>query len=327
MAMRLSDAAAVAQAIDSQVVEQGTDDAPLRVEPQAAPAGALTDELAASVAELAAMLREERGGYTEAAGKEADAHMDELTLARFVGARPQIEHAAQMFRETMAWRAAVGIGKLRVELHPEAMRAAPAGSRGELVQRHFYAGHGGVTREGAPFWIERLGAADLAGFVHSGMLPLMLDGYSAYLETLFRTVRACSAARGELVKATLVVDVSGVSLSLLRHVSAIKMLTAIGPPYYPECTRRVLLVNAPRVVAMIWSAISHLLPKHTRTKVAIVSAAATWQTLVDEIDEAELPAFLGGRRRTDEGRYALPRAEPVPAGTKVAHEAKRCEVD
>lgn len=313
-------------AIDSQVELQSSD-APLRVEPQFAPPGALPAEVEAAVGELRALLDRERGSFSEAAGIEADAHFDDLTLARFVLARPRVDQACTMFRDTMAWRAAIGIGRLRVEMHPVRLRSAAGGGgppdgqlgvRAALVQRHFYAGFGGVTRDGAPFWVERLGQADLGGYAREpGYTGLMLDGYTSYLETLFRTVRACSAASGTLVKATLVVDVSGVSLSLLRHVSVIKLVTAIGPPYFPECTRRVLLVNAPRVVAMIWSAVSHLLPKHTKSKVAIVSAAATAQTLADEIDLVELPTFLGGQRRIGEGRYALPRAEPVPVGARV----------
>lgn len=46
---------------------------------------------------------------------------------------------------------------------------------------HFYAGHGGVCRSGAPFFIERLGLADLAGYTREkGLLELMLQAFTAH---------------------------------------------------------------------------------------------------------------------------------------------------
>ena len=316
--------ATVATAVEARRVMQDVcctvpSDAPcFRVEPQVAPVGVLSTEELKTVAALKDLILQERSGYTAAAGAEADAHMDEITLLRFAMARPgkSLAAALEMYRATMAWRAERQVNQLVHDLHPARLRSGGAGWRGAAILKHFYAGHAGVTRAGKPFFVERLGMADLGGFAREeGMLGLMLEAYIVYLESLFRTVRACSAATGSFVKATLVIDVSGAGLSMLTHLSALKEIaTSIGPAYYPEAAGRVLLVNAPGVAAMIYRLLSPLLPKNTRDKVSLVSRAGTLPLLLEEIDAAELPDFLGGERQTQTGEYAVPRAERVPEG-------------
>lgn len=49
---------------------------------------------------------------------------------------------------------------------------------------------------------------------------------------------------------------------MLRHLKTLKdMATSVGPPFYPETTGKVLLVNAPRVAAVIFNILRPVLPK------------------------------------------------------------------
>ena len=72
---------------------------------------------------------------------------------------------------------------------------------------------GGTAKDGSPFFVERLGAADLAGFAREPVvLDLMYDSYVAYLEGIFRTVRACAAATGTFTRCLVVVDAAELSM-------------------------------------------------------------------------------------------------------------------
>ena len=71
------------------------------------------------------------------------------------------------------------------------------------------------------------------------MLDVMLDAYVQYLESVFRVVRAASAASGTLVRAFIVVDCSGLSLSTIRNIGVIKKVASIGPVLCGEHALRV----------------------------------------------------------------------------------------
>ena len=153
----------------------------VRVEPQRAPAGALTDDQAEAVAALRRMIeltfapneRADSMVWSDAARVEAEAHMDDFTLLRFVIARSaSLEAALVMFSTAMHWRTAKSINSLFVELHP----LAPSSARHDAARAHSVSGCGGVDRTGVPYFVMRAGRADLAGFHRQPrLLELMTD--------------------------------------------------------------------------------------------------------------------------------------------------------
>ena len=139
---------------------------------------------------------------------------------------------------------------------------------------------------------------------------LMMDAAAANMEGIFRTVRSCSALSGRFVKCMVIVDMAGLSLSSVRHIGTIKPLVAFGPEFFPEGASKVLIVNAPRLFAGAWSLISPLLPQRSRDKVSIFSAAQSLAAMLERVEPAQLPKFLGGEQ--PEERCFVARAEPVP---------------
>ena len=101
--------------------------------------------------------------------------------------------------------------------------------------------------------------------------------------------RASSAALGHQVYGLVVADARGASLGLLRHLELIKFAAANVAANFPEATQKVLIVNAPRAVAVLWSAVSGLLPESVRAKCRVLSEAATRDALRDLVEVAELP--------------------------------------
>ena len=146
--------------------------------------------------------------------------------------------------------------------------------------------------------VERLGKADLAGVNREGedLLQLLLKSYIAYLETVFRSLTAESVKQQVLVRSLCLVDAAGVDSSTLWHINVVKAVAAIGPAYYPEMTERVLILQAPWVVAKLWAMLQPLLPAHTQSKVSIVEATpeATAAALDGVLDLAAAPAFIEG---------------------------------
>ena len=289
--------------------------APLTCTPETAPSGALEDP--EGVALLRQRVTAEMEGWGADAASEAAALLDDFTLQRYLLARPEgVDAALTMIRESCQWRVSRGISRLYGELHPD----APADCRHRWYSQarsYFYGGIGGTARDGTPYFIERLGKADLAGFSSEPeIFSLMLDAYAAHLELLFRTVRLRSAATGSLVRTILVIDASELSLSTLRHISIIKQASSIGQANFPEGVQRVFVVNAPRVVAAVWGAIAPLLPARTRKKVSINAARQSAAALEEVIAPEELPVFLAGLK--PDAECAVAHAERVPKGAGAA---------
>jgi hypothetical protein len=69
-----------------------------------------------------------------------------------------------------------------------------------------------------------------------------------------------------------------------------------------------------RNTAGAFALVSPLLPARTRAKVSVVSSRAAKATLLEHIDEVELPKFLGGLKE-DDGMCCA--AGPVPEGKVV----------
>lgn len=294
--------------VESAVARVISDPQPtvLRVEPQEAPSLAEADQ--ELVAGLRKLVVAEIDGWASDARAEASSHCDDFTLLRFAQARPAgLDQAIEMYRDTMAWRVKVQTNRIFADLHP----LAASSPDHKLARQCFYGGYSGVARDGAPVFVERLGRCDLAGVGNDpAVLDVMIAAYIQHLETIFRMTRALSAAKGELVKGYIIVDAAGVSFGTLRHISVVKTIAKIGPAYFPETTRRVMIVNAPAVLTAIWSAISPLLPPHTRAKVHILGKEFG-PAVAEHIDASQLPPFLGG---TGDGSK-IPEAGKVPPKT------------
>jgi hypothetical protein len=273
----------------------------------------LTVEQSSAVGAFRMAIVADLRSWPAAAQREAKGHLDDLTLFRFMEARPAgLSAALGMFRDAMAWRSTDNrcVNRAFTAHHP----MAPDGLLVAAGRKHFYAGFVGFDRNSEPIFGERLGKVDLPGLAREGepLQQLLMDAYIAYLETAFRMVRAASCATGTLVKSTFVVDATGFSLSMLRHVGLIKAFAAIGPPYYPEVTHSVIIVNAPRFASAAWAIIGPLMPKATREKVSVHSVSTSAAVLAQRFDLTELPGYLGGTKSDSECFVA--QALKIPRG-------------
>ena len=228
-------AAAAARAVIEPMLNAvpATADGPLRCQPLRAPLGALPPEVADSVRALRAKLEARLEHWSSAVRAEAEAQLDDLTLGRWAVAFPQGAEAA--FESAMKWRAESGPTQLMAELHPVARTREGRTARQAAVQEYGYAGIGGLTRDGLPYMIERMGKADFGGYARQGeaMMQLMRDAYVAHLELMTRAVRAAGAATGTFAMGLVVIDTKGVGASLLFNLALVKFAAKVGPPQPP----------------------------------------------------------------------------------------------
>ena len=196
---------------------------------QRAPEGALTQAETEQLCNLKAAISaaRARGSWSPGQTVEAEAHMDDFTLLRFCKSRPDsAEEALVMFEDAMQWRHERGTSALFAELH----KLGPPTARHACSRENFYAGFGGFAKDGSPFFIERMGIADLSGFASEPkVLDLMYDSYVCYLEQVFRSVRNHAAAVGSFSRILIVVDASQLGFSTMRNIGIIKAVSKIGP--------------------------------------------------------------------------------------------------
>ena len=155
-----------------------------------------------AVAELRQIIEALMDSQTLDAATKAEmcAHLDPLTLQRFVFARPTVDSAASMFTTSMAWRAERNLSALYAELHPTSWESQAASRKARLAAAHFWGGLVGTTKAGYPLFVERLGRIDLEGLSRSPVTrEAVVDAYVCYLEGIFRAVRAAASAEGQLV--------------------------------------------------------------------------------------------------------------------------------
>ena len=72
---------------------------------------------------------------------------------------------------------------------------------------------------------------------------------------------------------------------------------------YPEFLRRVFVINAPKIFALLYSMMKPFMHEKTRNKVHIYSYdAAQWKAaLLEDIDPKELPVCYGGTMTDPDG--------------------------
>jgi hypothetical protein len=94
-----------------------------------------------------------------------------------------------------------------------------------------------------------------------------------------------------------VIDAEGWNLSLANRktMEYIRGMTVADQARYPERLGVLLVINAPRVISILWRMISPLLDSVTKSKIKIISASDDWQSILKGfISEDQIPKMFGG---------------------------------
>lgn len=251
-------------------------------------------------------------------------YSDDSSLWRYLRAREfKIDKAEEMFKYSVNWKHQVGVDALLDEFRGNRSEVAAIKRattiRAKQAESMFGGGilHGVKSKSGAHVVVERLGKVDFAGLSRSNdMVELYTLAYTVYLEESWREIRKLGGKH----QALMLIDMKGLGLSALRHVSLVKKIAKIGPQSYPEIMKTVVILNAPSVLTHFWTFIAPVLPPNTKSKVHIPSKSQVKPLLDQLIDGGSdrLPTFLGGK---SSGESICP-AEPVSKVSKLSKSAK-----
>lgn len=170
------------------------------------------------------------------------------------------------------------------------------------VKRYYPHGYHGMDREGRPVYIERLGELDPKGLLSVATTEQILEyfTYESELTTIDR-LPSCSLATGRLVETSMsILDLKGLSFKVVSNSTIMKMVQALSKEqeeHFPSVMSTMVIVNAPAVFSMAWSAIKPFLDPRTVDCIQIFSAgqfADARERLLELIAPEELPPFLGG---------------------------------
>lgn len=247
-------------------------------------------------------------------GQSADlAHP--LVLARFVSfhSNANVTFLASKIFAAQTWRREINLQAIMKEwgvLDQEmTWRRWPQTNRAALGDRHFCAGRVcGKTHNGGPLVVARAGTCDVDGIVGGGLVGLMLNQLLFLFEEVLQAGHAASVQRSQLISGAVVIDMTGISISVLRHVPTLGRLVDTINMHYPDLVRTITIVNAPYTFTAIWRAVSPFLAPSTRGKVQILGYDFGPELEAHAgIDLTTMPRFLGGYASDAE----LPPAQPV----------------
>ncbi|GMH74260.1 hypothetical protein TrST_g14019 [Triparma strigata] len=249
---------------------------------------------------------------------------DPLTLERFLNARNgDVASASEMYRTTIAWRASKNLNVLMDSLgtveglyDERGCRTSPpsegwdwkrsTSKNSDCEKIHKFGFHGkmsSVASEDSSIAIWRLGKFDLSGIKSNNLLPLMESSFITHLEDLLQSGRTSSHRHSTLIRARLIVDLSGVSMSLATMLPTIKKLLGFGKLYFPECTKSATLINAPWVFSSLWGLVNPFLTDVMKKKVKILGNDWKLGEVFLEhsgVEVGGLPAFLDGNGKDED---------------------------
>ncbi|KAF5190315.1 Cral-trio domain-containing protein [Thalictrum thalictroides] len=91
-----------------------------------------------------------------------------------------------------------------------------------------------------------------------------------------------------------IVDLKGWELSNLDH-NVIPVLLSILQEYYPETVGQMYLINQPFTITAKWKIVSPFISSNTKKKFVFVDNKKVTPTLLQDIDEDQLPEIYGGK--------------------------------
>ncbi|VDM38732.1 unnamed protein product [Toxocara canis] len=123
--------------------------------------------------------------------------------------------------------------------------------------------------------VECAGRIDLNGILRTVQLNVFLTQRFKFQETMLNEINKMEALNNMQCSVIYILDLEGLTLNsnLLNVVTGpYRILWTLVYTNYPEWLDRMIVVNAPAYISILWKAISPLLPERTRNKVRIASS-------------------------------------------------------
>ncbi|XP_047959438.1 phosphatidylinositol transfer protein 3-like [Salvia hispanica] len=199
--------------------------------------------------------------------------VDEQTLRRFLRARDlHVEKASTMLANCLTWRRTfvpkgfVSETEVPNEIGQNKMFLQGTDKKGRPISVVFGARH--FSRKGG------------------------LDEFRRFL--VFALDKLCQRTPDGVGKFTIIGDLQGYGYcnsDIRANLAAITILQE----YYPERLGKMFIVHAPYIFMTMWKLVYPFIDKKTRNKVVFVEDKRLRETLLEDIDENQLPEIYGGK--------------------------------
>ncbi|TKY73718.1 Random slug protein 5 [Spatholobus suberectus] len=199
--------------------------------------------------------------------------VDDLMIRRFLRARSlDVEKASAMFLKYMKWkRSFVPNGYI-----------SPSEIAEDIAQGKMYVQ--GIDKKGRPITVAF--AAKHLQNKNRG------DGFKRYV--VFALEKLCSRMPPGQEKFLAIADIKGwgyANSDIRGYMNALSILQDC----YPERLGKLFIVHAPFMFMTVWKIIYPFIDDNTKKKIVFVENKKLKSTLLEEIDESQLPDIYGGQ--------------------------------
>lgn len=200
--------------------------------------------------------------------------VDDLMLRRFLRARDlHVEKASDMFLKYLKWKKSF----------------LPNGcvSKEEIEHdlSHNKVCIGGQDKKGRPIVVA------FAGRHHHNSKLGGLDEFKRFV--VYTLDKLCSRMPEGQEKFLAIGDLEGWGYSN-SDVRAYLGFIHVLQDYYPERLGKLLIVHAPRLFMTVWKIVYPFIDDNTKTKIQFVETKQIKSTMLEEIDESQIPDIYGG---------------------------------
>lgn len=214
-------------------------------------------------------------------GAEVESWHD-FELVKFLIARKfDMRHVIPMLEKHLAWRK---------EFRPSADECFPAS-----IAKDYPCGFSNETDfDGNLIYCERPGNGGLckgSEFVERYTLPVIERWHACGLEMGIGLMRKSNYRHKRLCY---IIDFQNITLLTPSMVSFAKTLAHVEQDNYPENLGRVVLLNCPLTVTIIWNAIKGFIDPRTTRKIVFLSPKKGHEVLKEWMSEEVIPDIAGG---------------------------------
>ncbi|XP_061337663.1 uncharacterized protein LOC133284618 [Gastrolobium bilobum] len=198
--------------------------------------------------------------------------VDDLMIRRFLRARDlDVDKASAMFLKYLKWRHSfVPNGSISPSEIPDEL------AHGKM----FVQGH---DKKGRPITV---------AFAAKHFQNKDGDAFKRYV--VFALEKLCSRMPPGQEKFLAIADIKGwgyANSDLRGYLNAL----AILQDYYPERLGKLFIVHAPSLFMKVWKIVNTFIDSNTKKKILFVENKKLKSTLLEDIDESQIPEIYGGK--------------------------------
>ncbi|GMR59181.1 hypothetical protein PMAYCL1PPCAC_29376, partial [Pristionchus mayeri] len=163
--------------------------------------------------------------------------------------------------------------------------------------------------EGSPLsgnlhvFVQRMKDVHLRDILSTTAASQILHAYMALQEIFGRTIVATERKTGISSAIVTILDLEGLNLTeflnpLSPNCKIAKMIVSLWAEYFSETLVRILIINSPGIISIMWQITRHIVDSRTANRLLFLSSV---HQLKEYLDPSAIPVAYGGTWRDDSG--------------------------